>query len=90
MCKGLSDLGVTVLYDDRDDKAGSQFADADLIRLPMRLVVSPKTLGDGSSPCVEFTFRDNRDLARLIPVGDLTRYVTAVVREEYLRFGGRH
>ncbi len=88
--KDLSDLGVTVLYDDRDDKAGSQFADADLIRLPMRLVVSPKTLGDGSSPCVEFTFRDNRDLARLIPVGDLTRYVTAVVREEYLRFGGRH
>lgn len=37
--------GVDVLYDDRDDKtAGEKFADADLIGIPLRVVVSEKTL----------------------------------------------
>lgn len=37
--------GVSVLYDDRDDKtAGEKFADADLIGIPWRVVVSEKTL----------------------------------------------
>lgn len=38
--------GVEVLYDDRDDKsAGEKFADADLIGIPWRCVISEKTLG---------------------------------------------
>lgn len=38
--------GVEVLYDDRDDKTpGEKFADADLIGIPWRMVVSEKTLG---------------------------------------------
>ena len=37
--------GIAVLYDDRTDKtAGEKFADADLIGLPWRVVVSEKTL----------------------------------------------
>ncbi|HVX58884.1 MAG TPA: aminoacyl--tRNA ligase-related protein [Candidatus Saccharimonadales bacterium] len=39
--------GITVLYDDRDDRPGAQFADADLIGLPYRLVVSKKSLASG-------------------------------------------
>ena len=40
----LLDAGVEVLYDDRDDvSAGQKFADADLIGIPVRLVVSQKT-----------------------------------------------
>ncbi|MBU1951659.1 proline--tRNA ligase [Patescibacteria group bacterium] len=35
---------VEVLYDDRDKTAGEKFADADLIGLPMRIVVSKKTI----------------------------------------------
>ena len=36
--------GIDVLYDDRDDvSAGVKFADADLIGIPVRLVVSAKT-----------------------------------------------
>ena len=35
--------GVEVLYDDRDASAGEKFADADLIGIPYRLVVSEKT-----------------------------------------------
>ncbi|HSX40223.1 MAG TPA: proline--tRNA ligase [Candidatus Saccharimonadales bacterium] len=41
--KKLEDAGVEVLYDDRDASAGEKFADADLIGIPVRLVVSSKT-----------------------------------------------
>ena len=40
----LNDAGVEVLYDDRDLRAGEKFADSDLIGIPMRAVVSKKTL----------------------------------------------
>lgn len=39
----LSKRGVEVLYDDRDARAGEKFGDADLIGIPARAVVSPKT-----------------------------------------------
>jgi len=41
--KRLQSNGNEVLYDDRDAKAGEKFADADLIGIPYRLVVSEKT-----------------------------------------------
>jgi prolyl-tRNA synthetase len=40
----LTDNQVTVLYDDRDVRPGEKFADADLIGLPYRVVVSDKTV----------------------------------------------
>lgn len=40
----LTNLGVQVLYDDRLVRAGEKFADADLLGIPYRVVVSPKTL----------------------------------------------
>lgn len=41
----LTARGAEVLYDDRDDrKAGEKFADADLIGIPYRLVISDRTL----------------------------------------------
>ncbi len=42
--RDLNKKGVTVLWDDRDTRAGEKFADADLIGLPYRVVVSEKTL----------------------------------------------
>lgn len=39
--------GVEVLFDDRDEGAGSKFADSDLIGIPMRVVVSEKSLTAG-------------------------------------------
>lgn len=38
----LQKLGVEVLFDDRDARAGEKFADSDLIGLPYRVVVSKK------------------------------------------------
>lgn len=47
--------GVEVLYDDRNEKAGFAFNDADLIGVPFRVVISPKTLAIDS---VELKARD--------------------------------
>lgn len=45
--KNLKNQGIEVLYDDREDKsAGEKFADADLIGIPWRLVVSGKMGAD--------------------------------------------
>ncbi|MBM3932858.1 MAG: proline--tRNA ligase [SAR202 cluster bacterium] len=43
----LTAAGVEVLYDDRVESAGVKFNDADLIGLPVRLVVSPRNLKQG-------------------------------------------
>ena len=43
----LSAGGFEVLYDDRDETAGVKFNDADLLGLPLRLVVSPRNLAQG-------------------------------------------
>jgi prolyl-tRNA synthetase len=40
----LQEKGVEVLYDDRGEKAGFMFNDADLTGIPLRLTISPKTL----------------------------------------------
>lgn len=39
----LTEKGCTVLYDDRDIRAGEKFADADLMGIPYRVVISEKT-----------------------------------------------
>jgi prolyl-tRNA synthetase len=44
----LSEAGREVLLDDRDQRAGEKFADADLIGLPVRVTVGRKTLDDGA------------------------------------------
>jgi prolyl-tRNA synthetase len=41
------ELGDAALYDDRDESPGVKFKDADLLGLPVRLVVSGKHLGEG-------------------------------------------
>jgi prolyl-tRNA synthetase len=40
----LRNVGVEVLYDDRDARPGEKFADADLLGIPHRVVVSAKTI----------------------------------------------
>jgi prolyl-tRNA synthetase len=49
----LTAAGIEVLWDDRDARAGEKFADSDLIGIPLRIVVSEKTLAAGKYECVE-------------------------------------
>jgi len=51
----LWSAGCEVLLDDRGEKAGTAFNDADLIGCPVRLVLSPRTVGAGE---VELKLRD--------------------------------
>ena len=44
----LEEAGLDVLYDDRDERPGEKFADADLIGCPVRVIVGKKTLEDGA------------------------------------------
>jgi prolyl-tRNA synthetase len=47
----LAAKGIDVLIDDRDERPGVKFKDADLIGMPVRLTIGDKALAEGS---VEF------------------------------------
>jgi prolyl-tRNA synthetase len=53
VCSTLSSHGAQVLYDDRDLRAGEKFADSDLIGIPVRVVISEKTMAQGMYEVVE-------------------------------------
>ncbi len=62
--------GVAVLYDDRTDvSAGEKFADADLIGLPLRLVISEKSLKAGG---VEVKRRDEKE-GKIVSIDELKK-----------------
>ena len=46
--KDLSDSGVEVLFDDRDERAGVKFKDADLLGIPLQVIIGKGALKDGS------------------------------------------
>jgi prolyl-tRNA synthetase len=54
----LTENGISVLYDDRDERPGEKFADADLFGIPSRIVVSQKSLEAGG---LEFKKRTSTD-----------------------------
>ena len=62
---------VDVLVDDRDKGAGEKFADADLIGIPLRLVISEKSLAAGG---VEWKERAKAE-AETVPLDRLTDLV---------------
>lgn len=60
----LKKAGVEVIYDDRNISAGVMFSDADLLGVPLRIVVSPRSLERGA---LEFASRDKSFKADLNP-----------------------
>lgn len=60
----LTRLGLDVLYDDRDARAGDKFATMDLIGLPWRVTVGPRGLQKG---VVELTCRRTGEMEELSP-----------------------
>ena len=70
--KELEKNGKQVLYDDRENKsAGEKFADADLIGIPYRLVISERTLKNNS---VEIKKRDEKEI-NLIKIEQVVKYL---------------
>jgi len=63
----LQRAGIRVLFDDRDERAGVKFNDADLIGCPVRVTVGEKALKEGM---VEFKPRKEKE-NKLVPITDL-------------------
>jgi prolyl-tRNA synthetase len=60
----LTSKNVAVLYDDRDARAGEKFADADLLGIPYRVVISSKTVAADTFECKARTSDDSEQLSR--------------------------
>ena len=75
----LQSLGVEVLLDDRGEKAGSAFADADLLGIPLRIVISPKTLETNQ---VEYKHRDWGKRSEMRTLDGLATLLQEEIRQE--------
>jgi prolyl-tRNA synthetase len=73
--QGLIDQGVDALLDDRSERAGVKFKDADLIGIPWRIVVGR----DASEGLVELVRRADRDV-RKIPSSDAMKTLLRELR----------
>jgi prolyl-tRNA synthetase len=67
----LSFAGVEVLYDDRRESLGAKFKDADLIGIPLRLTLTPRSLQRGG---VEIRSRRDAE-SRIISMDDVVEVV---------------
>ncbi len=73
----LTEAGLAVLFDDRDERAGVKFNDADLIGCPVRLTVGERALQNGM---VELRPRKSPE-NRLIAVAEVCAAVQSIVKE---------
>ena len=73
--ESLKAAGVEVLYDDRDERPGVKFKDADLIGFPVRIVVGAKALAKGG---VEVSTRREKK-AEVVPVAKVVEIVKATL-----------
>ncbi len=74
--KELSDAGVEVFLDDRNERPGVKFADADLIGFPVRVVI-----GDKNLPNVEVKFRKSAE-PELLPLEEAGKKIAELVKAE--------
>jgi prolyl-tRNA synthetase len=72
----LQSEGIEVLFDDRDDSPGVKFNDADLLGIPLRLTLSPRTL---QSQSVEVKWRMEKE-AQLMPLENLAAEVKSLLK----------
>ena len=74
----LTEAGLEVLYDDRDERAGVKFNDADLLGIPLRVTVGARGLRGGYA---ELKLRRNGEMSEL-PLDNLVAEVQAVIDAE--------
>jgi prolyl-tRNA synthetase len=72
--------GIEVLWDDRDERPGVKFKDADLLGIPLRVTVGGKGLAGGNIEMKPRTETDPKK-AELVPVGDAALRISGWVRE---------
>ena len=72
--KKLSDNGIEVILDDRDDRAGVKFKDADLIGIPLRITAG-KTVQEG---LVEYKVRETGEVIKVTPDEAVAKVIDTV------------
>ena len=81
----LQAKGAEVLYDDRSVSAGVMFSDADLLGVPLRVIVSPRNLKEG---VCEIVSRD-KSISEKLPIDEVAARVIAL-RDEMLNKCGEN
>ena len=74
----LQDAGLDVLFDDREESAGVKFNDADLLGMPVRVTVSPRSIENGGAELKRRTEKD----ARVVPLADVAAQAKALLHNE--------
>ena len=67
----LEAQGLEVLYDDRDESTGVKFNDADLLGIPLRVIISPRTLEKNS---IEIKWRSEKK-SELVPIDEVVNKI---------------
>jgi prolyl-tRNA synthetase len=73
----LQERGIEVIYDDRNVSAGVMFSDADLLGVPLRVIISPRNIKDN---CCEIVSRD-KTLSIKEPVESTKDKIVETVKE---------
>ncbi|MBR1590166.1 MAG: proline--tRNA ligase, partial [Acidaminococcaceae bacterium] len=73
----LKKAGIEVILDDRDERPGVKFKDADLIGYPVRVVIGKKALDNGQ---IEVKVRRTGAM-QMLPADDFTDSVKAILAE---------
>ncbi len=73
--KDLTERGVDVFYDDRNERPGVKFKDADLIGIPVRVAIGARSLAEGK---VELSLRSDRE-KKLIPSTEAAAAVVEIL-----------
>lgn len=76
--QALEKEGVEVLFDDRNESPGVKFNDADLLGIPLRLTLSPRTL---KSQSIEVKWRAEKD-SQLLPLENVAAEVNWLLTEK--------
>ncbi len=71
----LEAQGFEVLYDDRDESTGVKFNDADLLGIPLRVTISPRSLEKGS---IELKWRSEKK-AELVPLKNAVKKIGELI-----------
>ncbi|MFH0820976.1 MAG: proline--tRNA ligase [Candidatus Peregrinibacteria bacterium] len=72
----LLEAGMEVFYDDRDERAGVKFADADLIGIPLRLVISERTLKNKAVEWKERAQKESKEVKLNEIVKEVKKFYT--------------
>ncbi|MBN1828450.1 MAG: proline--tRNA ligase [Deltaproteobacteria bacterium] len=76
----LQKKGVEVLLDDRDERAGVKFKDADLIGIPLRVTIGAKRLAEGN---LEVMLRKSKKIS-IVPLANVVDSVTGMIEAEMI------